>query len=81
MSSRNNTRARRTRALMPTLSASSRLWISVLNDEVNPNAARVAIDALKWTAARMMPRRYGDRIQADLAGDITVIVDKVHDPS
>lgn len=53
MSSRNNTRARRTRALMPTLSASSRLWISVLNDEVNPNAARVAIDALKWTAARI----------------------------
>ena len=49
----------------------------VLNDEVNPNAARVAIDALKWTAARMMPKRFGDRVDANLSGDITVIVDKV----
>ena len=53
----------------------------VLNEEVNPNAARVVIDALKWTAARMMPRCYGERLNADLTGDITVIVDKVKEPT
>ena len=49
----------------------------VLDSDVNPNAGRVAIDALKWTAARMQPKRYGDRIEANLSGDITVQVDKV----
>ena len=49
----------------------------VLNEEVNPNAARVALDALKWTAARMQPKRYGDRVDTHLSGDIQVTVDKV----
>ena len=44
----------------------------VMEQEVNPNAGRVAIDGLKWIAARMMPKRYGDRIDAHLSGDITV---------
>ena len=50
----------------------------VLSEDVNPNAARVAIDAVKWTASRLLPKRYGDRLDANLTGDITVIVDKVH---
>jgi hypothetical protein len=53
----------------------------VLNEELNPNAARVAMDGLKWIAARMMPKRYGDRVDANLTGDINVIVDKVKEPS
>ena len=44
----------------------------VLNGEVNPNAGRVAIDGLKWIAARMLPKRYGDRVDANLTGDIIV---------
>ena len=49
---------------------------SVLAEEVNPNAARVAIDALKWTASRLLPKRYGDRLDVQ-HGDINVIVDKI----
>jgi hypothetical protein len=30
---------------------------------IDPNAARVMIDALKWTAGKRMPKVYGDRLQ------------------
>lgn len=38
-----------------------------LSGELDPQAARVAIDALKWTAAKRQPKKYGDRVE--LAGD------------
>jgi len=34
----------------------------VLKGKVDPAAARVAIDALKWTAAKKKPRVYGDKV-------------------
>jgi hypothetical protein len=34
---------------------------------LDPNAARVAADILKWTAARRAPKSYGDKVQ--LQGD------------
>ena len=34
-----------------------------LNGLIDPNAARVAGDLLKWSAARMAPKKYGDRIE------------------
>ena len=33
-----------------------------LNGEVNPHAARVAIDAYKWTASKKEPKKYGDKL-------------------
>jgi hypothetical protein len=50
---------------------------AVLAGELDPNAARVAIDALKWNAARMHPGVYGDRTAltgADGVSDITIRV-------
>lgn len=47
----------------------------VMSGEIDPNAARVGIDALKWTAARMHPAFYGERLQhanSDGSGDTTV---------
>ena len=41
---------------------------SVLKGDVDPNAARVAIDALKWNAARMHPAIYGDKVQTQITG-------------
>lgn len=38
----------------------------------NYNATRVAIDALKWRAARLNPKRYGDRMQTDIDAQVTV---------
>jgi hypothetical protein len=42
----------------------------VLSGEYDPNAARVAIDAYKWTAARKMPKKYGDSTKIEHTGQI-----------
>lgn len=42
----------------------------VVSGELDPNAARVAIDAEKWQAGKEKPKVYGDRLQLD--ADMTV---------
>ncbi len=49
----------------------------MLAGEIDHHTARVAIWARQWQAGRMNPKRYGDKIDAHLAGDIVVHVDKV----
>ncbi len=34
----------------------------VLSGEVEPNAGKVAIDAMKWAASKLKPKKYGDRL-------------------
>ena len=37
---------------------------------LDPNAARVAADVLKWQAVKLLPAQYGDQVQHTLtAGD------------
>lgn len=52
-----------------------------LSGEFDPNAARVAIDALKWTAGRRQPKKYGAKLE--LAGDaeapLQVVIQKFTD--
>lgn len=38
----------------------------VAKGELDPQAARVAIDAYKWTAGKRLPKKYGDKL--DLGG-------------
>ena len=35
---------------------------------IDPQAARVAMDGYKWTAARMAPKQWGDRKEVNLGG-------------
>lgn len=37
----------------------------VLTGEYDPNAARVAIDAYKWSASKKKPKKYGEKIDID----------------
>ena len=37
--------------------------------DIDPNAARVAIDGYKWTAARMAPKQWSEKRQLDLNVD------------
>lgn len=37
----------------------------VEQEDIDPNAARVAIDARKWIAAKLLPKDYGERVQVD----------------
>ena len=45
----------------------SEIAAGVLAKEIDPNVGRVAGDLLKWSAARMAPRYYGDRIEQNIA--------------
>ena len=38
----------------------------VLNGEIDPQAARLVADNYKWTAARLLPKVYGDKQQVDV---------------
>jgi hypothetical protein len=40
--------------------------------KLDANSARVAIDALKWSAAKRAPKKYSDRIATELTGTLTV---------
>lgn len=44
----------------------------VIDGKLDPQAARVAIDALKWTAARRQPKKYGDRVDMNVSGGIVI---------
>jgi hypothetical protein len=43
--------------------------LKALEGEYNPNAARVAIDALKWTAGKKRPKKYGDKLDLTTDGE------------
>ena len=47
----------------------------VLKGLVDPNAARVAIDALKWSAGKRDSTKYGDRLGLDHSGSIQTLTD------
>lgn len=40
--------------------------------EIDPQAARVAIDGYKWTAARMAPKHWGDKSSVEMSGKVEV---------
>lgn len=41
----------------------------VVSGELDPQAARVAIDAYKWTAGKRLPKKYGDKLDLTSGGD------------
>ena len=48
----------------------SDLVFDVLNGDYEVDRARLALDGLKWTAARLAPKQYGDRTSVDVKTDI-----------
>lgn len=44
----------------------------VLTGEYNPNAARVAMDGKKWIAAKLKPKKYGDKLDVTTNGESVV---------
>lgn len=40
----------------------------VASGDLDPNAGRVVISALQWTAAKLRPKRYGDKVTNELTG-------------
>lgn len=44
------------------------LAVDVLQGTYDPQAAKVAIDALKWSAERMAPKQYGTKVTNEHTG-------------
>lgn len=41
--------------------------------ERDPNCRRISIDARKWTAGKLKPEKYGDKIELDHKGGIKIV--------
>jgi hypothetical protein len=39
---------------------------------LDPNDRRIRIDARKWIASKLKPRTYGDRVQTEVGGQLTL---------
>lgn len=46
--------------------------------EMDPSAARVAIDALKWSAGKRQPKKYGEAVQMKHSGAVGVFDPSKH---
>lgn len=40
----------------------------VLDDVIDPQAARVVIGSMQWRASKLAPKKYGERSQMELSG-------------
>jgi len=45
--------------------------VHIADTEIDPQRARVRIDARKWVAAKLKPKKYGERIHNEISGEIT----------
>jgi hypothetical protein len=54
--------------------------VTIADTEADASKARVRIDARKWWAAKVNPKRYGERITADVNTSNYVISDKPMTP-
>lgn len=46
--------------------------IAIADTEEDPAKARVRVEARKWVASKLKPKKYGDRIQTDVSGSVTL---------
>jgi len=46
--------------------------VNIADTEEDPQKARVRIDARKWIAGKQRPKKYGDKVEVDHGGNITV---------
>lgn len=50
--------------------------VNIADTDPDPNKARVRIDARKWWAAKVNPKRYGDKLQTENVSTTYVVSDK-----
>ena len=46
----------------------------IADNEPDPNRARVRIDARKWIAGKQKPKKYGDKLDIEHEGEVTITV-------
>jgi hypothetical protein len=50
--------------------------VQIADTEADPQRARVRVDARKWTASKLLPKRYGDRVELEHSGSIQTVSDE-----
>ncbi len=55
--------------------AVSDIRMKVMSGELDPQAARVAMDAAKWTAAKRKPKKYGEKLELEHSGSVSLTPD------
>lgn len=50
-----------------------------LAGEVDPAAARAVLGSKQWRAAKLAPKKYGDKLDVDVKGTLTVKLDASDD--
>jgi hypothetical protein len=48
--------------------------IAISDTEPDPQVARVRMDARKWHASKTAPKKYGDKIEQEISGSVTIEV-------
>ncbi len=43
--------------------------VYIADTEKDPQLARVRVDARKWTASKLKPKKYGDQLRTELTGE------------
>lgn len=46
--------------------------VNIADTEIDPQRARVQIDARKWYASKVIPKKYGDRLDLNVSGSIDI---------
>lgn len=46
--------------------------VSIADTETDPNKARVRVDARKWVLSKLNPKVYGDKLDLNHSGEMTV---------
>ena len=46
--------------------------IEIADNELDPHRARIMVDARKWYASKMVPHKYGDKLDINLTGAVDV---------
>lgn len=51
--------------------------IAIADEDDDPNRARVRIDARKWAASKLAPKKYGDRVTQEISGEMNHKVSRI----
>jgi hypothetical protein len=71
-------RTRYERARQDSADAMAEQIVQLANDEIgNPHLMRARVDAYKWIAAKLKPRRYGDNSEINIKGEVHGVVQLV----
>jgi hypothetical protein len=52
---------------------SDRVQTSTEDDPALTNAYRLALDTRKWVLSKVLPKKYGDRLDVEHSGTVTVV--------